>query len=157
MQRKLTECEADLTEARASAKHHKKQHREATLYYQHKLAQQSAATIAALSAEVHHRDRADAAYTTIDRLEKALADAHITRPNPRDAATSPALPTQVPTSPASTSAQDGYHSYDWTDGLDFDGVLTPASPTASPPRTRRRSSSDTPRSRPSVSPFHSRS
>jgi hypothetical protein len=156
MQRKLDECEADLTQARASAKFHKKQHREATLYYNHKLAQQSAATIAALSAEVHHRDRADAAYTTIDRLEKALASAHITRLDPRDAATSPASPTHVPTPPAPPSPQDGNRTYTWADGYGDNYVQTPDSPSTSPPRTRRRSSSGTPRSRPSVSPFHSR-
>jgi hypothetical protein len=135
LQRKLDECDADLTTARASAKFHKKQHHGATLYYQHKLALSSQATINALSAEMHHRDRADAAYATIERLEKALADVQITQPRPPDVATSPAPPTHVPTSPASPGAtfHDDSSDYGWSGGIDYDARATPPSPSASPP------------------------
>ena len=122
-----------------------------------KLAQQSEATISALRSEVHHRDRADSAYTTIERLEKALAGAQITIPRPCDAATSPVRPDHVPTSPSSAGAPhyDPDSEQDWTRGLDFDNLTdrTPPSPSTSPRRQRRRASSASPFPGTPVSPF----
>ena len=156
LQRQLADSEAELKTTRAAAKFHKKQHKAACSYYQHKLAQASEATIHALSAENQHRDRADAAVAAAADLEKALADARLAPPPQLHDAPSPS-PAFVPASPSSSDYQL-YNSRGrgWADNVDYNARRTPPSPPGPPPRHRPCSSSSSSNPGSPVSPYGSR-